>query len=69
MEREKKYKATPTGSHDPTDDGPATPPVPTIPEIQSCLVAVGDKPSSFVGSKEWIGCYEASIVLDQLYGV
>ena len=30
---------------------------------------VGDKPSSFTGSKEWIGCYEASIVLDHLYGV
>lgn len=43
--------------------------VPSIPKIQSCLVDVGDKPPSFAGSKEWIGCYEASIVLDHLYEV
>ena len=30
---------------------------------------VGDKPASFVGSREWIGSYEVCIVVDQLYGV
>ena len=30
---------------------------------------VGDKSISFVGSHQWIGCYESSIVLDQQYGV
>ncbi len=43
--------------------------IPTIPKAQSCLVEVGDKPPSFAGSKEWIGCCEASIVLDHLYAV
>jgi len=43
--------------------------VPDIPTIQSSLIQVGDKPESFFQSKEWIGCYEACIVLDQLYGV
>lgn len=43
--------------------------VPSIPELQSCLVEAGDKPSSFAGSREWIGCCEANIVLDHLYGV
>ena len=30
---------------------------------------MGDKPASFVGSREWIGSYEVCIVLDQLYEV
>ncbi|XP_026792876.1 inactive Ufm1-specific protease 1 [Pangasianodon hypophthalmus] len=44
-------------------------PPPSLPEIQQALVTVGDKPASFLGSKEWIGTYEAALVLDQLYDV
>lgn len=44
-------------------------PVPTLVQIQETLVTVGDKEQSFINSREWIGCYEASIVLDQLYEV
>uniref|UniRef100_A0A061QT33 Peptidase ubiquitin fold modifier-specific peptidase 1 2 isoform 1 n=1 Tax=Tetraselmis sp. GSL018 TaxID=582737 RepID=A0A061QT33_9CHLO len=33
-------------------------------EIQQTLVDVGDKPSTFVGSREWIGAIELSYVLD-----
>ena len=43
--------------------------VPSLRKIQELLVEVGDKSESFVGSHQWIGCYESSIVLDQLYGV
>jgi hypothetical protein len=39
--------------------------VPTIPQIQQCLVELGDKPSTFNGSKQWIGAFENSLVLDQ----
>lgn len=67
LQRKKQVLATPTGPAG--DEFPKVTGVPTIPDIQSCLVAVGDKPPSFVGSREWIGCYEASIVLDQLFGV
>ncbi|RNA41026.1 inactive Ufm1-specific protease 1 [Brachionus plicatilis] len=42
---------------------------PSILEIQKILVDCGDKPSNFIGSKEWIGCFESSIVLDCLYNV
>ncbi|TSN12280.1 Ufm1-specific protease 1 [Bagarius yarrelli] len=42
-------------------------PPPTLREIQQVLVTIGDKPASFLGSKEWIGTYEAALVLDQLY--
>lgn len=41
--------------------------VPSILEIQKILVECGDKPASFIGSKEWIGCFEASIVIDYIY--
>ncbi|XP_076362518.1 UFM1 specific peptidase 2 isoform X2 [Tachypleus tridentatus] len=44
-------------------------PVPTHKEIQQALVEVGDKPSSFVGSRKWIGSQEVSICLNQLIGV
>lgn len=44
-------------------------PAPSLPEIQRALVAVGDKPGSFTGSREWIGTFEASLVLDCLYDV
>lgn len=42
---------------------------PSLPEIQQALVTVGDKPPSFLGSREWIGTFEAALVLDQLYDV
>jgi hypothetical protein len=43
--------------------------VPSLRKIQEILVEVGDKPQNFVGSKEWIGSFEACIVLDHLFGV
>ncbi|KAL8569277.1 hypothetical protein ACOMHN_029898 [Nucella lapillus] len=43
--------------------------VPSHREIQQALVAVGDKESSFVGSKKWIGSFEVSYCLDHLLGV
>lgn len=43
--------------------------VPSLHEIQEALVSMGDKPPSFVGSREWIGSFEVCIVLDHLYGV
>ncbi|XP_058479531.1 inactive Ufm1-specific protease 1 [Solea solea] len=44
-------------------------PPPSIPDIQQALVAMGDKPNSFSGSREWIGTFEASLVLDYFYDV
>ncbi|XP_031574803.1 ufm1-specific protease 2-like [Actinia tenebrosa] len=43
--------------------------VPTLREIQQILVTLEDKPSSFLGSKEWIGTYEVFLVMDHLYDV
>ena len=43
--------------------------VPTVLDIQKILVQSGDKDSSFLGSREWIGCFETSIVIDTLYNV
>ena len=43
--------------------------VPTLRKIQETLVEVGDKPQSFIGSREWIGSFEACIVLDHLFNV
>lgn len=48
------YTTTPTLSHQ---------------EIQQTLVKIGDKPSSFVGSREWIGSMEVGFVLDELFGI
>ncbi|KAM3590974.1 uncharacterized protein V6R79_019892 [Siganus canaliculatus] len=42
---------------------------PGLPEIQKALVTMGDKPSSFTGSREWIGTFEASLVLDYFYDI
>ncbi|XP_051955156.1 ufm1-specific protease 1-like [Xyrauchen texanus] len=42
---------------------------PSLSEIQQTLVKIGDKPDSFLGSREWIGTFEASLVLDQLFNV
>ncbi|XP_032665037.1 inactive Ufm1-specific protease 1 isoform X2 [Odontomachus brunneus] len=43
--------------------------VPSINTIQKTLVAVEDKDKAFVGSRDWIGSFEVSIVLNQLYDV
>lgn len=37
--------------------------------IQRTLVRIGDKPPSFIGSREWIGSMEVGYVLDEVYGV
>ncbi|KYQ51702.1 Ufm1-specific protease 1 [Trachymyrmex zeteki] len=41
--------------------------VPSINKIQETLVEVEDKDKTFIGSREWIGSFEVSIVLNQLY--
>jgi len=43
--------------------------VPSHREIQECLVSLGDKPPSFVGSRQWIGSTEVSFVLEALLGI
>lgn len=43
--------------------------VPSVLEIQQILVKSGDKPMNFAGSRDWIGCFEAMIVIDILYDV
>lgn len=43
--------------------------VPTLRGIQEALVEAGDKSTEFVGSREWIGCFEACLVLDHLFSV
>ncbi|XP_074615685.1 ufm1-specific protease 1-like [Acropora palmata] len=43
--------------------------VPSLRQIQQTLVEVGDKPNSFVGSREWIGSFEACLCVDQTFGV
>lgn len=43
--------------------------VPSIDIVQRTLVLVEDKERTFIGSKEWIGSFEVSIVLNQLYGI
>ena len=43
--------------------------VPTHREVQQCLVDIGDKPASFVGSKQWIGSMEVSFCLQSLLAV
>jgi len=37
--------------------------------IQKALADIGDKPSSFVGSKEWIGANEVCYALEKLTGI
>lgn len=44
-------------------------PIPTHKEIQQCLVKIGDKMSSFIGSKQWIGSTEVSFCLESLMSV
>jgi hypothetical protein len=43
--------------------------VPSHREIQTCLVQLGDKPSSFVGSSQWIGAIEIQQCLAQFYNL
>ncbi|KAM4810198.1 ufm1-specific protease 2 [Rhinophrynus dorsalis] len=43
--------------------------IPTHKEIQQALVDVGDKPATFVGSRQWIGSIEVQLVLNQLFGI
>ena len=43
--------------------------IPTHREIQKCLVEMDDKPSSFVGSKLWIGSTEVGYVLEWMLGI
>uniref|UniRef100_A0AAV2KMM5 UFSP1/2/DUB catalytic domain-containing protein n=1 Tax=Knipowitschia caucasica TaxID=637954 RepID=A0AAV2KMM5_KNICA len=38
--------------------------VPSLPDLQRLLVSLGDRPGSFLGSREWIGTVEAALVLD-----
>lgn len=38
-------------------------------EIQQTLVRMGDKPASFLKSREWIGSVEVGYVLDEKYGI
>jgi len=45
---------------------PRDAPPPSHGDIQRALVAAGDKPPSFVGSRAWIGSVEAGIVLGAL---
>ncbi|XP_012268207.2 ufm1-specific protease 2 [Athalia rosae] len=44
-------------------------PVPSHRDIQKCLVDIGDKQSTFIGSKQWIGSTEVGFVLESLLGV
>ena len=41
----------------------------SLSHLTQVLVEVGDKEPSFVGSKQWIGSFEVSIILDHLLGV
>lgn len=43
--------------------------LPTHEQIQKALVAVGDKPETLIGSKEWIGANEVCYALEKLTGV
>jgi hypothetical protein len=45
--------------------GYAGTPVPTHDQIQKCLVDIGDKEKSFIGSKQWIGSTEVGYVLEK----
>ena len=39
--------------------------IPSLRRVQEILVEMEDKPSSFAGSKDWIGSVEVGLVLDQ----
>nr|XP_033330959.1 ufm1-specific protease 2 [Megalopta genalis] len=44
-------------------------PVPSHHTIQKCLFDIGDKPSNFIDSKQWIGSTEVGFVLESLLGI
>ncbi|KAF3428350.1 hypothetical protein E2986_03151 [Frieseomelitta varia] len=44
-------------------------PIPSHRLIQKCLVDIGDKPSNFVNSKQWIGSTEVGFVLESLLDI
>lgn len=43
--------------------------VPSIKQIQEVLVGIGDKESSFAGSRDWIGAAETCFVIDEIFQV
>nr|KAF7430109.1 hypothetical protein H0235_006507 [Vespula pensylvanica] len=43
--------------------------VPSIRNIQETLVTLEDKEKSFIGSRDWIGCFEVCLILDNFYNV
>jgi hypothetical protein len=43
--------------------------VPTMAQMQSALVIMGDKPASFEGSRDWIGSFEVLLLLDHFLGI
>ena len=43
--------------------------MPTIPEIQTILVKLGDKDKKIIGSNEWIGAIEVNLILNELLGI
>ena len=43
--------------------------VPTIPEIQTILVKLGDKDKNIINSNNWIGAIEVNLVLNELLGI
>ena len=43
--------------------------IPTIPEIQTILVKIGDKDKKIIGSNDWIGAIEVNLVLNELLGI
>ncbi|CAH0721674.1 unnamed protein product, partial [Brenthis ino] len=49
--------------------GYSTEEIPTHRDIQQCLVKIGDKQPSFLGSKQWIGSTEVMFCLETLLGV
>lgn len=51
-----------------TDDDKNAAPLTHL-EIQKTLVRMGDKPASFLKSREWIGSVEVGYVLDEKYGI
>jgi hypothetical protein len=42
---------------------------PSLWKIQETLVNIGDKPLSFLKSREWIGSFEICLFLDHYYNV
>ena len=51
------------------DDDSKVADVPSLKLVQQLLVDMGDKPESFIDSREWIGSVEVGLIVDQLYDV